>query len=144
MTSLFATGTKRRNSPSWCKKGMFTTIAPTINERPKTANAYVQWTGHDSGGAFEIIESFRLRRNVTDSGWYGLSSNDGDNVTLDVLDTLDPAIVNVQLNRRYGTTQRATTTWPLVPTTFRPPWGTNMCRKSYESGIDVAEVQILA
>lgn len=144
MSSLFATGTRRRNSPAWCKKGMFTGIPPTINQRPATATAYARWTGIDSGGSYNVIETFRLRRNETDTGWIGESSNTGNNVRLEILDTLDPSRVNLNLILRIDTSIRNSHPWPNVPTTTRPPWGTSVLAYSADPTIELAEVQALA
>lgn len=144
MSSFFSTGLSRRNGPAWCKKGMFVGIPPTINQRPATASAYARWTGIDSGGSYNVIETFRLRRNATDTGWVGESSNSGNNVKLEILDTADLTIVDVLLNVRIDTAVMNSHLWPAEPTTARPPWGTSVLNYSDGHAITLAEVQVLA
>lgn len=144
MSSKFATSTGKRNTPSWCKAGMYPGIDPTVNDQPKTATAFARWTGYDSSGPYNIIETILLRRNATDNGWYGASWNTGDNLAIDVMDTASPTIVDVHLTRRLDTLELATITWLQIPTTFRPPWGTAQLTNPHGSGGDQIEVQILA
>jgi len=144
MSSLFSTGLARRNGPAWCKKGMFVGIPPTINQRPATATAYARWTGLDSGGSYNVIETFRLRRNATDTGWVGESSSSGNNVKLEILDTTDLTTVDVLLILRIGTAVMNSHLWPTEPTTARPPWGTKPLAYSDGSAITLAEAQVLA
>jgi len=144
MSSLFSTGLSRRNGPAWCKKGMFVGIAPTIHQRPATANAYARWTGIDSGGSYNVIETFRLRRNATDTGWVGESSNYGNNVKLHILDTPDLTIVDVLLILRINANMIKSHPWTEVPTSTRPPWGTSLLNYSDGETITLAQVQILA
>lgn len=144
MSSIFATSTGKRNTPSWCKAGMFTGIAPTVNGLPATATAYARWTGYDSSGPYNIIETILLRRNAADNGWYGASWTTGDNLAIDVMDTASETLVTIHLTRRLDTLELATITWPPTPTTFRLPWGTRQLSNPYGSAGDTIEVQVLA
>ncbi len=144
MTSHFATGTSRRNSPAWCKKGMFSGIDPTINGRPATATAYAQWTGVDSGGSYSVIESFQLRRNDAGNGWSGHSSTTGSNLSIEILDTADPNFVDVHLHLRIDTALRNSIQWWDVPTTYHRAWGTQMLTTPVTSENQRLQTQILA
>ena len=144
MSSIFATSTGKRNTPSWCKAGMYPGINSMVDGRPKTATAYARWTGYDSGGPYNVIETILMRRNATDNGWYGASWTTGDNLAIDVMDTATPTLVDVHLTRRLNTIDLATVTWPLTQTTFRLPWGTRQLTHPHGSGGDQIEVQILA
>jgi len=123
---------------------MFTGIDPTIDGRPKTANAYVHWKDIDSAGYYDITESFTLRRNATANGWYGVSSNEGDNVSIHLFDTADRQFVDVLLNRRSGTIIHSTITWLHVLTTFRAPWGTKLLTWLNVPMTTLNELQVLA
>jgi len=123
---------------------MFVGIPPIIDQRPATANAYARWTGLDSGGSYNVIETFRLRRNDTDTGWQGESSNHGNNVKLEILDTPDLTLVDVRLTLRIDLNEINSHAWPTEPTTARPPWGTKTLAYSDGSTITLAEAQVLA
>lgn len=144
MSSFFATGTSRRNSPAWCKKGMFTGIDPMINALPATLSAYARWTGTDSAGSYNVIETFKMRRNPTGNGWVGESSKSGTNVLLEILDSTDPDRANVTVTLRFNTTPHDWHTWLNVPTNARPPWGTTTLNYADGSTILLTEAQALA
>lgn len=144
MSSIFATSTGKRNTPSWCKAGMYTGIDPMVDGRPANLNAYARWTGYDSAGPYNIIETIRLTRNSADNGWYGTSWISGDNLAIDVMDTASETLVDVHLTRRRDTQEMETATWPLTPTTFRMPWGTKQLTTPPDAYDVTIDVQILA
>lgn len=123
---------------------MFTGINPMRNGLPATLTAYARWTGFDSGGSYDLIESFRLRRNQPDTGWYGESSTIGDNLSLEILDTDDPTEVYVRLILREDVWPMNHHVWPVVDITLRPPWGSELLTYIDPPGYEILEVQILA
>lgn len=144
MSSHFATATTRRNSPSWCKPGMFTGIVPTVDGKPATVSAYARWTGDYYGIPFDVIETFALRRNQANNGWAGESASSGKRVTIDCLDTALPDQVDVTLNLYDDDSPYDSFTWRSESNTVRPPWGTKPLNRVNPPEKQLVEVLLLA
>lgn len=129
MPSHYSTGTSRRNSPPWCKKGMFTGINPTIDGRPAVLNAFVNWTGDYYGEPFAVITTVHLRRTPLNDGWTGDSAATGKRVHVAVADLATDEAVDVQARLYNDDVQFDAVTWYTVTTRFARPWGTPIFRK---------------
>jgi len=123
---------------------MFIGIPPIVNDKPVTLNAYARWTGISSGDSYNVIETFRLRRNQTDTGWSGASSRTGHNLSLDILDTDDPTEILVRLLLREEAWPIDHHEWPVVDIRLRPPWGSETLTYVDPPGYELLQVQILA
>lgn len=144
MSSIFATGTKKRKSPPWCKPGMFTGVPAEIDERPATVHAYAHWKEDIYGARYEVTETIRLTRNPDGDGYYGASSSSGNNVAIQLADTADITIYHLTLILRFNTEIISSWTWHDVDVTFRLPWGTTLLMKTWLPGMGHAETRLLA
>jgi len=88
MTSILSTGTKRRNTPSWCHPGMFAAVPPFIAGRPTALNAVVKWSQITSGGEIQIVETLHLVRHKTVPAWYGSYQEGGWKIHVGIVDPM--------------------------------------------------------
>ena len=89
MASHLSTGTSRRNSPAYCKKGQYGGIVPTVHGLPKTLNAYAYFRWHGTGIDATLNELVHLRRNASDTGWEGRTLKGDYRLDVTVMDTLN-------------------------------------------------------
>lgn len=144
MSSTFATATGKRNTPSWCKAGMFGGIDPTVNGRPTSLSAYGRWTGDFYGDLYNVIETFHLPRNPTNDGWAGESAPTGKRIRIECADSALLTIVSVTLILLDDDAIVDSFTWHNVSTTKRPPWGTEQLFQQMPPHAQLIEVQLLA
>lgn len=143
MGSLFATNNTRRNSPAWCKEGMFTGIPTPLDARPLVLSAYAQWSGDFYGESFNVITTLDLRRTVAGDGWDGWSASSGKRILMQVRDTSDPALVDVTVRLFENGIEYEEQTWEDVLVTYNKPWGTILLRHDEPPESNPIEAQIL-
>lgn len=144
MGTKFAANSKRRNSPAWCKKGMFTGITPEVDGKPVVLAAYARWSGTLYTVSFDVIDTLRLRRNGAGNGWEGETAPTGDRLKMEVLDTPNPQIVHVHLSLFRDNNYWDDFTWHNVTTQAHKPWGTFLQLELAPPGRATLQAQVLA
>lgn len=144
MSSKFSTGSVRLIPPSWCKKGMFTGIIPTINDRPRTMNALASWLILDSAGLIALEETVHLSRNTPDNGWDGEVRSDDFQTKVQVLDRLDPTAYTLTTTLEELGIPVATSMWIHFQELGDEVWDTGVLTNVITPGIREYELRILA
>ena len=111
MASLLSTGTKRRASPAYCKKGMWGLIPPLIAGKPVRLAVFARWTEKAYGLNIELIESFQLSYNAGTGDWTGASGDQGENLAVEICSLVEKDRYDVELIFRQGTTQTNQHLW---------------------------------
>lgn len=144
MSSLFATGVKRRQSPAWCKKGMYPKISGQIDGRPALLNAYANWNELSSGRELYLIQTFNLSKVPSAVEWYGSFSSVGPNLSLRVTGspTSDTYLIILCLRQDQHTID--TVHWPAVEIPLPEPWDTSWLEKIVTPHIDFRRIRILS
>lgn len=117
MASHLSTGTSRRNSPAYCKKGQYGGIAPTLHGLPKTLNAYAYFRWHGTGLDITLNEVIHLRRNASATGWEGTVTDGTSRLEVTVMDTPDDTLFGLGLELFHNDILIDTAGW----THFQPP-----------------------
>ena len=144
MTSHFSTGTTRRNTPSWCKPGMYRAVLPYVDKRPATITAYAKWFGPFASEQIDMTETFQLRRNAAGNGYHGASTAQPPRLILTLKDHTDLRYYDVVLAVDLYGSVLITQTWYNVDVTRRLPWGTGIIRRVHIPRIRFIETQLLA
>ncbi len=144
MSSLFATGVKRRQSPAWCKKGMYPKISGQIDGRPALLNAYANWNELSSAREIHLIQTFNLSKVPTLVEWYGSFSDAGPNLTLKVTGTPTSDTYLITLCLRQDLMTIDTATWPAVGIPLPEPWDTSWLELVETPHIDFRRIRIMS
>lgn len=114
MGSVLSTGTKRRQSPSWCKKGMWGGIPLLIAGLPATLVCYANWYQKLYGVHVHVTETITLTLNPDTKDWEGASSNEGENLYVSICSLEEADHYDVELTLRQGTDLVDSHTWHNV------------------------------
>lgn len=144
MTSLFATGVKRRNSPAWCKKGMYPKILPVVDGLPAALTAYARWHELSSGREAYLIETFQLHRVTGSETWYGDSYQYGSNLAVLVDQVPTTETYHLTLYLRLDQLDLDNVTWPAVEIPTPEPWDTGLLTHVITPSIDFRQLRILS
>ncbi len=144
MSSKFSTGSVRLIPPSWCKKGMFVGILPTINDRPLSMNAYVHVTFFSTEGIVDLDTTVHLSRNESASRWEG-TIVDGDlATTVDVTDTPDPEVFSLRVSLTSLGLPLTGATWSWYQAAGDERWDTGTLVWIHTAGIHEIHLHLLA
>ncbi len=144
MSSLFATGVKRRQSPAWCKKGMYPKISGQIDGRPALLNAYANWNELSSGREIYLIQTFNLSKVPSVVEWYGSFSDVGPNLTMRVTGSPTSDTYSITLHLRQALVIIDTVSWPAVEIPLPEPWDTSWLETIVTPHIDFRRIRILS
>lgn len=144
MGSHFDRSTTRRRSPSYCIKGMWFGIAPTIDDRPISVNAYVKWFDSIGTDFLDFTETLHAVRNDTHDGYIAWSSETHPRIGLSIDD-------KTELNRYEVSVLVDLWGWieyeycfEDVEITFRPPWGSSLHQKVWIHNEQFIQIRLLA
>lgn len=124
MASHLSTGTSRRNSPAYCKKGQYGGIVPTVHGLPKTLNAYAYFRWHGTGLDITLNELVHLRRNASDTGWEGTTKDGTSHLDVTVIDTPNPTKFGLALDLYAGDVLIDTAGWIHIQPANVERWDT--------------------
>lgn len=126
MASHFATGTSRRTSPAYCKKGRIPGTPPMQGNFPSTLNAFAQIVTSGSGYAISLNVLVKLRRNATNNGWEGETTGLAYNARIEIDDPPTGTTFTVILMAIEGAVTLAQQIWyhEQPPATDR--WNTGL------------------
>lgn len=144
MSSLFATGVKRRQSPSWCKKGMYPKIGGQIDGRPAALNAYANWNELSSARQIHLVQTFDLRKVAGQVEWYGSFLDVGANLSLKVTGSPTSDIYTITLCLRQDQVTIDTHVWPTVEIPLPEPWDTAWLEHVETPHTDFRRIRILS
>lgn len=144
MSSKFSTGSVRLIPPSWCKKGMFVGILPTINDRPLSMNAYVHVTFSSSGVDVDLDTTVHLSRDDPAGKWKG-SIDDGDlQTTVTVRDTPDPELFTLSVRTSELGSPLTRATWPWTQPLADDRWDTGTLLRVHNPDVNEVALHLLA
>lgn len=144
MSSLFSVGAVRRKSPAWCKKGMYPKTLSSIDGYPSGLQTYAQWHEISSGREVILLETFRLQRISGVEAWAGVSSSDGYNLNLSLVQTIPPDTYLIILNLRQDLNVIDTIEWSNINIPQPEPWDTGTLLEVITPTDDYRKVRILS
>lgn len=144
MSSLFSIGAVRRQSPAWCKKGMYPKTLSSIDGYPSGLQAYAQWHEISSGRQVIRLETFRLTRIPGQPEWLGVSADVDYNLHLYLAQTAPPATYSITLSLRLGQEIVDSIEWSPVAIPQPEPWDTGTLLKTITPRTDYRKLRILS
>ncbi len=144
MSSKFSTGSVRLIPPSWCKKGMFVGILPTVHDRPLSMNAYVAVLLIDTDLTIDLQTTLHLSWDESGSRWIGTVDDEDLQTTVIVSTTLDPEFFDLQARVALLGTPLTQGDWEHQQTVGNPRWDTGDLTQINAPDINEITLAILA
>lgn len=143
MSSHFSSNTRRRNSPSWCKPGMFPKIPAYVDDRPAAMNAFARWYDPLGTDQLDLTEVIRLTRSTTFNGWTGVSAETGYNLKIEIREYPNRTTYDLNLYARLGQIHVDDMTWIHEQPLQEPRFDTRLRIKTWTPNLHYAQLRVL-